>query len=58
MEGSKLHGHAIPDSFQIVAIENIEEKISPLFITAFDGQFLEVGGITAWPNSQCVPCES
>jgi len=57
MEGNRLHGHIIPDSFIRVFIDTIEENIPPLFRTTFDGPCLEAGGITAWPVDQCVVCE-
>ena len=44
-----LHGHEVPLEYTVVSVDNIDENIYPMYMTAFDELFLHVGQFIAWP---------
>ena len=50
--GNELDGHHIPPEFVAVSIDEIDDKICPMFTATFDKPFLYIGQFTAWPFAQ------
>ena len=49
MDGTTLHGHAVPKGFTKVAIQKITTGVKPWPALKGDSEDLSGGSITAWP---------